>query len=113
LVDAMLGTPQGSDSSPISEPVKDAFLRLCAHYLVNEKRGRRPLDPVARFHLSNGACLERINWLADRSATGEERSFGIMVNYVYRTADIEKNHEAYFADDHVSASAAVYKLARR
>jgi malonyl-CoA decarboxylase len=112
-VDAMLDTPQGVDSAPISEPVKEAVLRLCAHYLVNEKRDRRPLDAVTRFHLSNGASLDRINWSADRSTAGEERSFGIMVNYVYRAADIEKNHEAYFADDHVSASADVYKLARR
>jgi len=113
MVDAMLDIPQGGDSAPISEPVKEAALRLCAHYLVNEKRNRRPLDAVTRFHLGNGASLDRINWSADQSTAGEERSFGIMVNYVYRAADIEKNHEAYFADDHVSASADVYKLARR
>lgn len=113
LVDATLSRPKSSDSAHVKEPVKEAFLRLCAYYLVNEKRGGHPLDPVARFHLGNGASLERINWSADGSAAGAERSFGMMVNYVYRTADIERNHEAYFANDCVSASAAVNKLARR
>jgi malonyl-CoA decarboxylase len=109
----MLDSPRDSDNALISESVKEACLRLCAHYLLNEKRDSGPSDPVARFHLSNGASLERINWLADLSTAGDERSFGIMVNYVYRPADIEKNHEAYFVDQHMSASAAVRKLARR
>jgi len=113
LVDATLSRPKSTDTAPVKEPVKEAFLRLCAYYLVNEKRDGHPLDPVARFHLGNGASLERINWSADGSAAGAERSFGMMVNYVYRTVDIEKNHEAYFANNHVSASAAVNKLARR
>ena len=68
---------------------------LCAHYLVNEKRGREPLDPVARFHLKNGARLDRINWLADTSATGMKQSAGLMANYVYDVADLERNHELY------------------
>lgn len=112
-LDSRLAGSQDAGSAPISEPEKAAFLRLCAHYLVNEKSNHLPLDPVARFHLSNGASLDRINWSADHSAAGADRSFGIMVNYAYRAADIEANHEAYFAENHVSASAVVNKLARR
>ena len=90
---------------------ENALLRLCAHYLLNAKRGGEPVDPVARFHLSNGAALERIHWKADCSPTGLLRSAGIMVNYAYRLNDIEKNHEKYFADGEVVASSDVRKLA--
>jgi malonyl-CoA decarboxylase len=50
---------------------------------------------VARFHLANGARLERLNWMGDPSKTGIRRSLGLMVNYTYRRADLERNHEAY------------------
>lgn len=113
LVDPLLNDSLPGERADADQSVTEACRRLCAWYLVNEKRNRGPLDPVARFHLSNGASLERINWAADPSPAGDQRSFGIMVNYVYRREDIEKNHEAYFADEHVSASAAVRKLARR
>ena len=55
----------------------------------------RSLDPVARFHLGNGARLERINWLADVSPKGLRQSLGLMVNYVYALEDVERNHESY------------------
>jgi malonyl-CoA decarboxylase len=96
-----------------SEQVRDVFLRLCAHYLLNEKRDGKPLDSVARFQLGNGASLDRINWAADNSPTGMDRSAGIMVNYVYRLDEIEKNHEAYFAEGEIAASSTIQKLARR
>jgi len=89
------------------------LLRLCAHYLLREKRDGEPLDSVARFHLGNGATLERINWAADDSPTGVDRSAGMMVNYVYDLDEIEKNHEAYFADGQIAASSTVRKLAKR
>ncbi|WP_404379180.1 malonyl-CoA decarboxylase [Caenispirillum salinarum] len=86
--------------------VKKPLTRLCARYLVEEKRGGdRPLDPVARFHLNNGARLERINWLADTSKRGMKQSHGIMVNYLYNLPDIEKNHEAYNGGQVVTSSA--------
>lgn len=97
----------------LSEQARDAILRLCAHYLLSEKRDGEPLDSVARFHLGNGASLERINWAADDSPTGVNRSVGIMVNYVYRLSEIEKNHEAYFTEGEIVASSTVRKLARR
>ncbi len=86
---------------------------LCAHYLVNEKRGREPLDPVARFHLKNGARLDRINWLADTSATGMKQSAGLMANYVYDVADLERNHELYARSGKVVCSRRVQTQAKQ
>ena len=70
----------------------------------------RLIDSVARFHLGNGARLERIDWLGDLSPKGLRESAGIMVNYLYRLDDIEKNHEAYANRDEIAASSAVKKL---
>lgn len=86
---------------------------LCAHYLIHAKYGRTPLDPVARFHVANGARLERLNWLADTSENGMQRSLGMMVNYGYRLGDMERNHEAYARDYRVVASHELERLARR
>ena len=108
----ILTTPGPLDLAEVSEEMRAGLLRLCAHYLLNTRHGAEPLDPVARFHLSNGAELERIHWKADCSVTGLRRSAGIMVNYAYRLKDIEKNHESYFADGKVVASTEVRKLAQ-
>lgn len=84
---------------------------LAAYYFLKAKNPRgKPVDPVARFHLGNGARLEQINWLGDVSAKGLRESAGLMVNYLYHLDDIEKNHEAYANDDEVVASGAVKKL---
>ncbi len=84
---------------------------LAAYYFVKAKNPRgKPVDPVARFHLGNGARLEQINWLGDVSAKGLRESAGLMVNYLYRLDDIEKNHEAYANEDEVVTSSAVKKL---
>ena len=85
--------------------------RLCAHYLLHEKRGLHPLDPVARFHLRNGARLERVNWLADPSPTGLVQSAGMMVNYVYDEAAVVANHEAFVNEGKIAKSPAVAALA--
>jgi malonyl-CoA decarboxylase len=85
---------------------------LAAHYLIREKsRSGRPLDPVARFHLGNGARLERINWLANTGPSGMAASHGIMVNYLYKLDEIERNHEQYASGQDPAASAAVRRLA--
>ncbi len=68
---------------------------------------------MARFHLGNGARLERINWLADTSEKGLREGHGLMVNYRYELDDIEKNHEAYAQDGTVAASRAVRGQLRR
>ena len=79
-----------------SEKLRPALVRLCALYLT-----RRPsirIDPVAHFHLGNGARLERINWLGNSSPRGIRESFGVMVNYLYDRDTIEDNHEAFVRD---------------
>ena len=87
------------------------LLRLCARYLLHEKRGRQPLDPVARFHLRNGARLERLNWMADPSKSGLAQSGGMMVNYVYDEAEVVANHEAYVNEGRIARAASVAALA--
>ena len=94
--------------SPQIEQLKATITALAAHYfLVAKSADNRPVDPVARFHLGNGARLERINWLADTSEKGLREGHGLMVNYRYEFADIEKNHEAYAQDGTVAASRVV------
>jgi malonyl-CoA decarboxylase len=85
---------------------------LAAWYLTREWGEGHAVDPVARFHLGNGARLERINPHADGSPKGEKQSFGIMVNYVYDLAEVERNHEEYVNRHRVVCSGAVEKLAR-
>ena len=86
-------------------------MRLAAHYFLNAKnRDGYPVDPVARFHLGNGARLERINWQGDISAKGLREAHGLMCNYRYELKDIEKNHEAYENEGVVAASRQVHSL---
>jgi malonyl-CoA decarboxylase len=92
--------------------LRDDLTRLCAHYLLHAKHGTAPLDPVARFHLANGARLEQLNWLADLSENGLHQSVGLMANYVYRVRDTERNHEAYAKDYRVIASHELERLAK-
>jgi malonyl-CoA decarboxylase len=96
----------------VPENLQSRLMRLCAYYLVHAKQGDEPLDPVARFHLGNGAALERLNWMGDSSESGMARSAGLMVNYVYWLAEVERNHERYFREHAVVAAPAVEKLAR-
>jgi malonyl-CoA decarboxylase len=96
----------------VPEALEKDLLRLCACYLLSAKQDEEPLDPVARFHLGNGASLERLNFLGDSSESGMARSAGLMVNYVYQLDELEANHERYFREHLVSASSAVEKLAR-
>ena len=86
------------------------LLRLCARYLVQARDGARARDRVAHFHLTNGARIERINWLADTSPRGIAQSAGLMVNYRYKLEDIEKNHEAYASRGKVTTWLGVRKL---
>jgi len=96
----------------VPEALQKLLLRLCAHYLVSVKQGAEPLDPVARFHLGNGAALERLNWMGDSSESGLARSAGMMANYVYWLAEVERNHESYFREHEIVASPAIERLAR-
>jgi malonyl-CoA decarboxylase len=96
-----------------AERLREPLMRAAATFFLTARtRTRAPVDPVARFHLGNGARLERINWLADPSPKGIAQSFGVMVNYLYDLDDIEKNHEAYAGSRTIVASSSVKKLAR-
>jgi len=88
-------------------------MRAAAWYFLRARNGRGlPVDSVARFHLGNGARLERINWLADTSDKAIAQAHGLMVNYLYDIGDIETNHEAYAESRTVVASGAVQRLLR-
>jgi len=96
--------------------INEALAQLAARYLVQAKSGRgdkrAPLDPVARFHLGNGARIERLNPLGDSSPKGLQQSFGMMVNYLYDLDELEQNVESFASDGSIATSAAVRRLAR-
>jgi len=100
-----------AENAELAGQLRSVVEPLAAYYFLKARTSKgRLIDPVARFHLGNGARLERINWLGDLSPKGLRESAGIMVNYLYRLDDIEKNHEAYANRDEVAASSAVKKL---
>lgn len=98
------------ENAPLAAALQPWMTRQCARYLVEAKKGSRALDPVAHFHLSNGARLERVNWLADTSRKGLKQAYGVMVNYLYKLGDIEENHESYSATGVTAHSKAVGAL---
>lgn len=116
---ALLDRPEWPEAEPLAAALKAPLTRLCARYLVNERRPPRAdaefgraLDPVAHFHLTNGARVERLNWLGDRSDKGMHQSAGLMVNYLYKLNEIERNHEAYQGQGKIATSTAIRSLAR-
>ena len=111
---AGLDRPDWWQLEEVREPLHEPLMRAAAWYFLRAKNRRGlPVDSVARFHLGNGARLERINWLGDTTEKGIDQSYGIMVNYLYDLNDIEKNHEAYAEGRTVVASNAVKRLARK
>lgn len=96
--------PVWAHDKQAADRYKPVLMKLCAHYLVKEKRGDRARDPVANFHLTNGAYLRRINWMGDTSENGLTQSLGIMANYYYDLDQIEKNHELYMTQSDVPMS---------
>lgn len=90
-------------------PVRQLLLQCAAHYLGRELKDQRPLDPVARFHLGNGARIERLNWGADPSAKGIKQSYGLMVNYLYDLKRLDK-HRALLAQGKIPVSASIHDL---
>jgi malonyl-CoA decarboxylase len=107
----LLDEPKWYENPEMVAQLRGVLEPIAAHYFLKARTSKgRLIDPVARFHLGNGARLERINWLGDLSSKGLRESASIMVNYLYRLEDIEKNHEAYANDDEVVASSAVKRL---
>jgi malonyl-CoA decarboxylase len=100
-----------SDEEADQDALRPAVMAAASHYfLLAKDRTGKPLDPVARFHLGNGARLERINWLADTSEKGVRQSLSLMVNYRYDLRDIERNHEAYVNQGTVISSKSVRSM---
>jgi malonyl-CoA decarboxylase len=93
----------------VDEAIRPALLALCARYLTTAVEGRAA-DPVANFHLANGATVERVNWMADPSPTGRARSFGVMANYLYEPDRIPDRAEAYATRGEVPTSSEVRDL---
>ena len=109
---AILARPGWHKDAAVARVMEPVLTRLAAHYLLSEKRGRRALDPVAHFHLSNGARVERVMMGADVSAKGLKESASLMVNYLYDPPKIEVYHEDYAGEGKAQASTAVRKLAK-
>ena len=110
---AALDDPNWWRNEETAERLQDPLMRAAAWYFLRARNGRGlPVDAVARFHLGNGARLERINWLADTSDKAIAQAHGLMVNYQYDLGDIETNHEAYEETRTVAAAGTVQRLLR-
>jgi len=110
---AALDRPDWWRDEATAEMVRESLLRAAAWYYLRVHGARgTPLDSVARFHLGNGARLERLNFLADTSERALQQSHGLMVNYLYDLEHIEQNHEAYAQQHAIVASGAVTRLVR-
>lgn len=92
--------------------LRDVLIRLGVRYIAAFGTDHGPRDPVAHFHLGNGARVERVNWMADLSAKGLRDSYGLMVNYLYDLASIEANHEAFANRRPIAVSNRVAALMR-
>ena len=108
---AQLARDFGVDSA---EESCEKLERFAARYFLEQKDARgKPLDPVARFHLKNGARLEHINVLGNPSDAGMKASLGTMVNYVYDLSKVEQNHENYVLNNKIACSSQVKKMLKK
>ncbi|WP_265517331.1 malonyl-CoA decarboxylase [Nitratireductor luteus] len=108
----VLDDPEWAEKQEIVAAVRPVMTVLAARYFLRARTARgKIVDPVARFHLGNGARLERINFLADRSPRAMRQAHGLMVNYLYKLEDIEANHEAFAGRGEVVAAQPVRRLA--
>ena len=95
------------------EPYAADLRYLASHYLVEQKRDNGlPLDPVARFHLGNGAMVHDVHAMADISPNGLWQSSSVMVNYLYDLSRVEQNHEEFVADKTVAQSRTIQSILR-
>ena len=109
----LLDTPVWLEQPHKLELFQSVLTRLATSYLTSEKRKKgdlRALDPVAHFHLSNGASLKRLNWMGDTSVKGLRQSLGFMVNYLYEIGNLETNHEAYKSEGKFAVSSSLRGL---
>ncbi|ABD44519.1 malonyl-CoA decarboxylase family protein [Ehrlichia chaffeensis str. Heartland] len=112
-IDEIISYVNARQYADLSQDIKNLFLKLCAYYLVKAKNTDRALDPVAHFHLSNGAIIKQLNWMADISEKGLNNSMGIMVNYHYELSKIDDNYENYVINREINCSKEVLSLLKR
>jgi malonyl-CoA decarboxylase len=101
-----------ADIAAAPAALREEMMERCSRYLMSTNDGVGAQDPVARFHLANGSRLERLNWMSDSSTPGLRRSYGMTVNYLYRLADLERNHDAYANQFRVASSRAFQRLSK-
>ena len=113
---ALLPKGEWAADPRLARLIEPGLTRLAAHYLLQGKQGGKegapPFDPVARFHLGNGARIERLNFLADTAPKGFKQSYGMMVNYLYDPDDLEENVEAFVGEGRVATVAAIRHAAK-
>ena len=109
LADA-LARPEWQGDARLAAALREPMERLAARYLMLEKSGSEPLDPVAHFHLNNGARVSHLFWLADTSPRGMMQSYGLMASYRYDLAKVDENHERFLRDGHIAAARRVQRL---
>jgi malonyl-CoA decarboxylase len=107
--DNFLAAAEAGPDLPEKSPVRQMVLHCAAHYLGRALKDEKPLDAVARFHLGNGARVERLNWAADPSPKGIKQSYGLMVNYLYDLKRLDK-HRALLAQGKVPVSTGIQDL---
>jgi malonyl-CoA decarboxylase len=105
----LAGLGSGFDPTQATTEAREALERLATHYLAHESVTPRG-NPVAKFHLNNGARLERLNWAGDTSAKGLKQSLGLMVNYLYNLGEVEEQHERFVHGEVVSSRRISRKL---
>lgn len=107
---ALLSSNEWVQSERLVRALQAPLMRLCAWYLYGEKHRGYALNPVANFHLQNGAVMWRLNWMADASLRGISSSCGLMVNYRYYLEDTAINSTAYLGSKTIKASEQVLSL---
>ncbi|MDR0454219.1 MAG: malonyl-CoA decarboxylase [Deferribacteraceae bacterium] len=101
------------DNTELITALKTPLIRTAAKFLTTLHADGRPIDFVARFHLGNGARVEKLNWMADNSPKGVSQSLGLMVNYLYDISKLEKNIEKFTVEGKISASSAIKEMTER
>ena len=105
-----LARPEWPGDARLADALREPLEKFCARYLLQEKSGSHPLDPVAHFHLNNGASVSRLFWLADISARGMDQSYGMMASYRYELSEVDENHERFSRDGHIAAARRAQRL---
>jgi malonyl-CoA decarboxylase len=109
VMQALVKAEATLDALDTKSPLRRWLLGCAAQYLGRELTDGKPLDPVARFHLGNGARIERLNWMGDPSPKGLKQSYGLMVNYLYDLKRLDR-HRAQLAQGKIAVSSSIEGL---